>query len=263
MEKEIRKVADGVVRITTYSERWYAQTINNLETSIPEVKFFPSVTWIGEFYPKGIFYMKWLASKGWDEAEAIKTAAGDKGSKVHLAIAKLLENEEVRMDEKFINKETGEEEELSVEEYECIMTFVRWFQEYKPEIIAGEQVVINQDMEYAGTIDFVCKIKGELYIVDFKTGQYIWPSHELQLSAYKHAFHKWQDAKLAILQLGYGRNQNGYKFTDINDKFELFLAAYKIWEAECANIHPQEKDYPMRLSLKIALDPKKSSKKKS
>ena len=73
-----------VWRITTTDERWYAIENQNKETGLPEFNFLPSVTWISSFYPKGIAFYKWLANKGWDESEALKIAAGDKGSKVHI-----------------------------------------------------------------------------------------------------------------------------------------------------------------------------------
>jgi hypothetical protein len=52
----------------------------------------PSVTWISGFWPKGIGFYKWLADKGWDEAEAAKQAAGDKNEKsLTYALEKLKE----------------------------------------------------------------------------------------------------------------------------------------------------------------------------
>jgi len=243
MKIEIKKVDEqkGILQITTLDERWY--TINN--------EFYPSVTWIAEYYPKGIGYFKWLANKGWDEAEALKVAAGDKGSKVHQAIALLIEGETVNIDDKLTNPTTGEEEELTPEEYECIMSFVDWHKEQKDiKYLAHEEVVYNIKYKYAGTLDIRCQIDGQLYIIDIKTSQNIWPSHEIQLSAYYHTDNIGTPHKLAILQVGYRRNKKKFKFTEIPDQYELFLAARTIWEKEAAGIEPKQKDYPLRLSLK-------------
>ena len=76
---------------------------------------------------------------------------------------------------------------MSTEEWECVMAFCDWFEKTKPEIIVNETVVWNDEYGYAGTIDFVCKIGEEYYIIDFKTGQAVYPEYELQISAYKHA----------------------------------------------------------------------------
>lgn len=261
MKKEIKEVDKkrGIVQITTVDERWYVRTIKNKE-GVPEVKFIPSVTWIAGFYPKGLPFWKWLANKGWDEAEALKQAAGDKGSKVHQAIERLLQGKKVKMEDTFLNKTTGEEEELTLEEYECLMSFAKWFERTKPKVMANEIVMFNQREDYAGMVDFIGRINGQIYLVDFKTGQTIWPEYELQISAYSHlefdwkalkiAEKEWKQRKLAVLQLGYRRNQNGYKFTEIEDKFDVFLSAKTIWQNECADLKPLQKDYPLSLKLR-------------
>ena len=45
--------------------------------------------------------------------------------------------------------------------------------------------------------------------------------------------------KLAILQVGYARNKAGYKWTEIEDKFPLFLAARQIWSSETEGQEPK------------------------
>lgn len=229
-----------IVQVTTLDERWYQV----------DDEFYPSVTWIAGYYPKGIGFYKWLASKGWDEAESIKQDAGDKGSKVHQGIEKLLHGEAVRMDDKLINPTTTEEEEISVEEYEAIMSFADWFNQLEGDLNIKEieKVVINEDEGYAGTLDLVLQVNDETWIVDFKTSSSVWPSHELQISAYAHC--GYENAKLKILQVGYNRNKRGWKLNDIEDKYDLFLHAKAIWENENANEKPKQKDYPIELKLK-------------
>lgn len=104
MKKEIVTVdeARGIVRVTTVDERWYCRPAIDAKTGLPGVpEFVPSVTWITKHYPKGIAYMKWLAGLGWNEAEAVRQAAAEKGSRVHQAIASLLDGNEVSMTEEF------------------------------------------------------------------------------------------------------------------------------------------------------------------
>lgn len=237
-----------MVQITTVDERWYLKPLPDVE-GVPQIVTYPSVTWITEHYPKGVGFYKWLAEKGWDEAEAIKEAAGDRGSKVHQAIEILINGGEVRMDGKLLNKTTGEEEEIKLEEYEAIMSYVAWHKLVNPKILAVEGVVFNDEYHYAGTIDLICEINGEKWIVDFKTSQAVYPSHEMQVSAYKHCRDEWKDYKLGILQIGYRRNKDKYKFTEVDDKFDLFLAAKQIWANECKNVTYFQKDYPTVLTL--------------
>lgn len=286
MKKEIRTVDEkkGILQVTTVDERWYVRDMTDPETGLPKYRFYPSVTWICDHYPKGVAFYKWLASKGWDEAESIKTAAGDKGSKVHYAIRDLIEGRIVAIDAKYRNNSTGEDEELSLEEYDCLMAFALWHKEVKPKFIACEFAVWADLCQnklclchntggktcceecaggYAGTVDLLCEIAGQLYLVDFKTSQYIWPSHELQVSAYKHAGgEETLKAKLAILQVGYKLNKRRYKFTEVDDCYNEFLAARTIWAKEQKGVHPHQKDYPLRVRLDLGENNEAPSKAK-
>lgn len=272
MKKEIR-VADekqGLIQVTTYDERWYAKPQSDEKTNLPaSFKFVPSVTWIASFYPKGVFFYKWLAEKGWDEAEAIKSAAGNKGSKVHLAVADIMLGREVRIDSKYPNKDKGIDEELTLEEIDCIMSYQNWKEEEEKthdiEVVAFEVAVFSDKYNFAGTVDFICKTtnretKEETYwLIDFKTGQSIWFESEMQVSAYRetiingeNGFQKLPpeaDLKLAILQLGYRMNKKGYKFTEIKPCFDMFLTAQKIWENEAGKQTVHQKDYPVVISV--------------
>lgn len=267
MQKIIKQVTGEIVQVTIADERWYVRQGKNPITGLPENQFVPSVTWICGSYPKGKQFWHWLADKGWDEAEAIKSAAGDKGSKVHQAIVNLLNGNEVVMEDKYLNNTTEQPEELTLEEYECIMSFSKWYEETKPVILNKEFVVWNDEFNYAGTVDLLCRINGEIWLIDLKTSQNIWPEYELQVSAYKHALLEdklnvlnnispkevldWANLKLGILQIGYRRNKNVWKFTEIEDKFDLFQSALKIWHNENAGVEPKAKDLPLKIKLQI------------
>lgn len=270
MKKEIR-ITDqkrGIVQVTVADERWYMREKRNRDTGLPESFLaVPSVTWIAHHYPKGIGYMKWLGDHGWDEAQALMREAGDKGSKVHEAISAILNGEEVKIDSKFINKSNGREEELTLEEVDCIKSFVDWrstLPSFEP--LVWDLTVFSEQHNYAGTIDMIARINGELYLVDFKTSQNIWPSFEMQVSAYREAVINGENPimvknengteknldvsgmKMAVLQIGFQRNRNGYRFVDIEDKFKLFLAAQQIWAHETEGQSPKVKDYPLVLA---------------
>jgi hypothetical protein len=112
----------------------------------------PSVTWVA---PKGVGFYKWLADKGWDEAEAAKQAAGDKGCRVHLAIETILQGE-FRIDTTVEDKSRSTEHEPALSEltYEELLAgqwFIHWFNEVKPEVIATETTVFSDIHGYART----------------------------------------------------------------------------------------------------------------
>jgi len=166
MRKEIRQVSkDGkIVQVTVAdTERWY------LEEDEKEISSYPSVTWISSYYPKGKYLDEWIDKVGGlAEAEKIKKAAGIRGHKVHQLITILLNGKTVAMDDTVPNPDTGEEEEITLEEYEYLLSFAKWFEEVKPEVLANEIVTINREVGYAGTIDLICKINDEEWMIDFK-----------------------------------------------------------------------------------------------
>lgn len=288
MEKIIKVLKDNIISITCVNERWYIKStpiMQKDEESGEEIQVdteyrtVPSVTWICSYYPKGIAFHKWLANHGWDESQAIKESAGNKGSKVHLAINDLLDGKEIKMNDSYPNR-NGDMEELSVDEYECIMSFVDWHKEFKPKVLGKEMVLFNDEMGCAGTIDLWCEIvkkvkikeKGkkeriedvpELWVIDYKISQNIWPEHKLQVSAYKHMLmrDKLKEGEtfdkplnLGILQLGYKRNKNKRKFNIIEDHIDTFNATQIIWANETKGIEPKQKDYPMSLKLEEGKD---------
>lgn len=248
MNREIRQVSDDgkIIRVTVSDERWYIKTLDD-----GTLKEYPSSTWITSFVPMGLGYYRWLANQGWDNAQSIMQKAGNKGTKVHQAIHSLLLGNEVHMDDKLPNADTGEPEEITLEEYEAVMSFVEWFQETKPEVFASELVVFNEEHTFAGTLDLICKINGEIWLWDYKTSAEIYPSHEAQISSYKHAVaDTFKIDRMGILQVGYKRNKHKkWKATEIPDQFDLFLAAKRFWEKECEDTKVFVKDYPSSLSL--------------
>jgi hypothetical protein len=140
--------------------------------------------------------------------------------------------------------------ELTADEYEALMAGVNWFETTKPKVIHTELTVFSPDNRFAGTVDLVAEIDGDIWIIDFKTGQNIWDSYRIQLNAYKTAIGN-KKARMGILQLGFKRNKKKWFFTEIEDDMELFDAAYTIWQRKCSNISPMQKDYPLKLKLNL------------
>lgn len=249
--------ARGIVRITTSDSRWYAREVSEGESGKKRWDFVPSVTWITDSaYPKDIGYYRWLASKGWDEAESIRIAAGEKGDKVHQGVRILSTGGTIERGDSLINPTTGEPEEITTAEYVGLMSFQDWCREERPVFLKNEYTVWSARHRYAGTTDIKCLLKSTGYkvvhVVDVKTSPHIYTPMILQVSAYKHADDTLpkRGVKLGILQLGYKYNKiKKYKYTEVPDKFPLFLAAKKIWAYEQQGVKPQQKDYPMILSL--------------
>jgi hypothetical protein len=253
MQKEVKYIDKdrGIMRVTTTSERWYMRPVINKETGIPEYQFVPSSTWISSYYPKGIPFYKWLAEKGWDEAEALKTSAGARGSRVHAACELLEAKGELSIDD------VVEDAVLTTDELGCVMSFAAWHEKEKPVLLANEMSVFGDF--YAGTLDRIYRIGKQVWIVDLKTGQSIWTEQEIQISSYSHAGidykalgitdEEWAARKLATLQLGYKLNKNRYKFTEVEDQYEMFKVAYEIWKNENRDSKPREVNIPLVIKI--------------
>ena len=241
---------DGTVQITIADERFYIDK---------EGIFWPSSSWISTFYPKGIQFYQWLASKGWDEAEEIKLAAGERGTKVHMACEDLMRGTPVPINGKYLSNRSGQQEELTPDECVGIYSFQKFLEQMNPKIHLIETNVKNKEVGYAGTMDLVCEINGELGILDIKTAQSIWTSSKIQVSSYKHAFkglptteiHGGQEVKvmkqpekLWILQVGYRKNKDQWKLTELEDDWAGFLLAKEIWQREAGSVSPKKLEFP-------------------
>jgi hypothetical protein len=242
MKIEYRKVNDNILQITTSDERWYSDDDGQT--------FHKSNTWVCSFWPKGKGFEEWLKKNG-DEAEQLKRDAGNKGSKIHQAIEDLLRGVEVKFDAKYMNHDTNKEEDLTPDEYGSLMSFVSWWNvlnaAHKVEIIAIEKSAINKEIGVGYTLDLLLKVDGQLWVVDYKTSPSIYKSHELQVFFMKASE---KADRCFLLQIGYKRNKDGYKLTEVEgDLWPQYLACKTVCDAETDGIVPLQKDYPLSLKL--------------
>ena len=236
--REINKDT-GLVQITLENERWYGDDISKT--------YYPSSSWICSVWPKGYQLMKWIADNGWEESQKIKNEAGERGSNVHEGISLLLLNQELHIDN------------YSYEEWMAIMSFVAWWKKTKPTLLATEVSGINHEVGYGGTIDLICMINNELWVIDYKTSQSIYKEYELQISSYGELAKcidigldiSKMPINLGILQIGYKLNKQKYKFKKIENQMDLFLSAKKIWAEENKNQNPRQIEMPITLSISI------------
>ena len=99
-----------------------------------------------------------------------------KGSAVHKAIEDYLLFEEYTIEE----------------QYEPILeNFLKWLEEYKPEIIKVEYQMTNG--EYAGTCDLICEIEGKIIGIDYKTSNQI---HTNMIAIQEAAYDELCDIKI-------------------------------------------------------------------
>lgn len=110
--------------------------------------------------------------------------------------------------------------------------FLTFFEEHELDVVFAEEIIWHPKYLYAGTIDLVCRLDGDLTIIDHKTSRMVDNSinsidrYSSQLSAYLNAFRYLEeneelDINLSILHLN-PKNKK-YNFIKRKYNFELFL----------------------------------------
>jgi hypothetical protein len=66
--------------------------------------------------------------------------------------------------------------------------FLEWWEANDVQPVAVERKVYDIRRKYAGTVDLLALINGNLAVADYKTSTGIWPEYALQLAAYAEAW---------------------------------------------------------------------------
>jgi hypothetical protein len=270
---EFEVIGESMITLTPGGgQRWYFDH-DKRPPGLPVYIARPAITWVGSYWYKGPAYWRYIAEKnGWAEVEKLLDEASARGTKVHAAIESMfLKNPEVGFTNKFLNTNTGQEEELSMDEFGSVESFVDF---WETEILAKYQnvkvLMVERSLTSKGgtgyergfgcTVDLV--LEGELegkrkiLIIDHKTSQNIYSSADVQLSGIKRALIEEgsisgiEDAELYILQLGYKKNKvKKYKFTQHEYRFDMVLTSYAMWREENKKAQPEQKEFPISLKL--------------
>ena len=80
-----------------------------------------------------------------------------------------------------------EPEIQKIEQEQAITAFLNWERDHDIELLFVEHTVVNETLGYAGTLDHIWKLDGEISLVDTKTSRGIYDSHVAQLAALNHA----------------------------------------------------------------------------
>jgi len=222
----------------TLSQHWYSVYGINNKGKEKFLGHFVSVTTILNAYPTSEHLVKWVADQGFHESRQIRDEAGRSGTKIHIAIEDLIAGAEL--------EETG----YTTEEWVKINSFADWYEEYNPEILATELAIFSKKGKYAGRVDCLAKINGELTVLDWKSSKSIHESFPLQFSAYAQAIEENTDLKIVqtgCLQLG-AQNKNGYRFViypEWRDHYEVFENVRTVWEYDNFSSKKNPKEPPV------------------
>lgn len=66
----------------------------------------------------------------------------------------------------------------------ALAAFREWREQMKLEIIATEVPLVSEELRFGGTFDAIFRIKGKLYLGDWKTGNKVYGEHLAQMGGY-------------------------------------------------------------------------------
>lgn len=208
-------------------------------------EFYPSVTRIlEEAAPTPYSLKEWFKNNSIEKISAKQNESLEFGSKMHDAFEKLLGGVELNLEKNY----------QTTREKKHILSFVEWFRDNNPKVLNTEFTVASISQKYAGTLDLLCVINDERWLIDFKTSAAIYESYEWQVSAYKKAYEEMFATEIhhtGILKTG-TRHKTGYEFKEVNRPFAQFQTIYQTY----LNVHggtipepPSIDVYPTTISL--------------
>jgi hypothetical protein len=226
--------------VTSENEHWYpSKTKANV--------WYPSVTTIiGDSFPKGIGFQKYLANQeSYESSQDILKAAGKRGTNVHEA-TEVLERGHILYRDNF-----------TLEEWTMLQGFVAWHKKYNPRPIHIERGWVSDQLETGGTIDRVYDIQGDIVVLDIKTSSAVHQNYFCQVAVYDRLLteHTTLVADYtAILRLA-PKKKDGYEYVlrdrdEIEEDFAVFQSVQKIWKYRNPKAKPKIIEVPTTLSLK-------------
>jgi hypothetical protein len=181
-------------RIDFLDERFYTKEIEG------DIKYYPSVTYIlGEGYPKGAGFEQFLKDTG-ENSRVVAERAAEGGTIVHDCLHSLVTGKELLWTDQLKIPLKYHGEFITKEEWEAVLKFKEFWEMAHPKLIAAEVTVFNDKYQYAGTIDLICEIGKDRWLIDYKFSNAVYESYELQVAAYAYAWNK--SSKLKVNHIG-------------------------------------------------------------
>ena len=167
----ILEISDDHLQITLPDSRYYRRN----------GEYYPSITYILQAYPKGKHFEDWLKKVG-NNADWIVKKASEEGTTIHEIIERYFEGEEI----KYLNKDGHPT--MNPEIWKMFLRFVDFWETYTPTLLETEVSLFSDTLRVAGTCDLVCEIKGERWVIDFKTSNNLQTTYDLQTAIYAKCY---------------------------------------------------------------------------
>jgi ATP-dependent exoDNAse (exonuclease V) beta subunit len=167
----ILEISEDAQQITLPDSRYYRRNGN----------YYPSVTYVLSYYPKGKFFEDWLKKVGYASEHIVKRAA-EEGTQVHELCEDYLNGKELH----FLNN-LGKPQ-FNPDVWQMFLRFVEFWEEFKPTLIETEVHLFSDKLKVAGTCDLIVELNGELWLLDLKTSNQLQSTYELQTAVYGQCY---------------------------------------------------------------------------
>ncbi len=226
----ILQISEDAQQITLPDARYYKRN----------GEYYPSITYVLGYYPKGKHFEEWLKKVGYASEYIVKKAA-EQGTQVHEMIEDYLNGKELN----FLSPSGNPMYDPTV--WQGFLRFVEWWETYNPTLLETEVHLFSDKLKVAGTCDLVCEIDGEIWIIDFKFSNHLQTTYELQTAVYakcyEECFGKKAD-RLGILWLKSSKRKfnkekmqgKGWEMFESSrtqdENLDLFLTVKKLFDLE-------------------------------
>lgn len=226
-------------------------------------EFYPSVTYVLGYIPKGKYFIDWIKEKG-EDADKIRDEAALRGKQVHGAIEKLVKGEELN----WIAPDGSAN--YSLEVWGMLLNFKDFWDTHKPKLIGTETHVFSDKYKVAGTIDLIVEMFDSTWIIDIKTTRSLAKIYNYQVAAYRQCFMECFDRKVdrsGLLWLNSSTRKpdasgkkirgKGWSLVESENSFETdlksFELAYAMYKHEAEYHKPLSYVYDTTIKLSIVI----------
>jgi len=156
---------------------WYSSVENFKNANGYEIDgiWYPRVTSIISIKSKPALYRYYAELPSFKVSEAIKNRSAEEGSLVHTTIEAILKKEPVAIPDSI---------------RPAIVAFMEFYNKNTVVPLKIEERVVSKKHGYAGTIDVLAEVNGQLGVLDIKTSKAVYRDYHLQTAAYVEAFHE-------------------------------------------------------------------------
>jgi hypothetical protein len=177
--QRILQISEDSKQITLPDSRYY---LRNGE-------YYPSITYILQYYPKGKHFEDWLKQVG-NNADYIVRKAADEGTQVHNLCESYLNNEELN----FLSPSGDPKYDVNV--WQMFLRFVEFWETFNPTLIETEILLFSDEWKVAGTCDLIVEINDELWVLDIKTSNHLHTAYDFQTAVYGKCYEECFNKKI-------------------------------------------------------------------